>query len=180
MRALRLDRLHGTLPSEILCTYLHRYCILYPASWSQAVSDCRPVRMASGGRLATSRVAAFHTILYEDWGYRVGEARWVSDTVESSPGIVPSRCQFATQTSTSRIEHSTGPSSLKVVLTSDKTPPSRAAGQEPRAPVHHSRSYKKVGRGPVHAPGHAVLCEWPSYPLKEEPECSAYASQPTG
>ena len=35
MPALRRDRFHGTLPSEILCTYFDRHFIRLPASWSK-------------------------------------------------------------------------------------------------------------------------------------------------
>ncbi|KAF8259441.1 hypothetical protein EI94DRAFT_1773929 [Lactarius quietus] len=51
--------------------------------------------------------------------------------------------------------------------TTDKTPPSRAAGQEPRNGVHHSRSHKKEGRGPVPSPGR--LQSSPSVPSKKSP-----------
>jgi hypothetical protein len=33
--ALRQDRFHGTLPSEILCTYFDKYLIRHPTSWSK-------------------------------------------------------------------------------------------------------------------------------------------------
>ncbi|KAH9036772.1 hypothetical protein EDB83DRAFT_2414546 [Lactarius deliciosus] len=33
--ALRRDKFHGTLLSEISCTYLHRCLIRHPTSWSK-------------------------------------------------------------------------------------------------------------------------------------------------
>ncbi|KAN0135437.1 hypothetical protein V8E53_006716 [Lactarius tabidus] len=54
--------------------------------------------------------------------------------------------------------------------TSDQTPPSRAAGQEPRPAAHHSRSYKKEGRGPAHALGRLQSsASGPAAPAKKSP-----------